>query len=101
MIIYNKLTGKIEANIPETQDFDMFIEHYPEDEKANLTTIVIENPPIDLENYKIENGVMVKREIEVIEEPNKPIPTNAELLDKIKGLENIIDVMLGVDTNAL
>lgn len=61
MIVFNKCTGDIIAQIPDEQDALMFFQNYPEDFKANISYIMSEHIPIRLAEYKIVDNKIIKR----------------------------------------
>lgn len=61
MIIYNKYTGDIYADIPNDQSIESFFYHYPEDFKKNLDYVIYDELKEDIRFYKVENNQVVKR----------------------------------------
>ena len=66
MIIYKKDTGQIIAKVADDQKLDTLYTHYPKEFKQNLGELRCENIPldlqIDLQNYKVENGRLIRKE---------------------------------------
>ena len=103
MIVYDKNTGDIIANIPDSQDFILYFRHYPEEFKENLASLHIAYPPRDLKNYKVVNEQLLRRTQEEIEEIrlysrtlteeerqlNKLKPSQ----DEVKKAENTIEIL--------
>lgn len=94
-IIYNKLNGEIIDETETYQDIGIMYQNYPSEFISNLDSIEISNPPKKLQHYKVLNGELVKREVS----PSEPTPNPLE--KRIAELENVIDAMLGVDTDGL
>ena len=62
MIIYRKDTGQIIAKVADDQKLDTLYTHYPKEFKQNLGELRCENIPLDLQNYKVENGRLIRKE---------------------------------------
>lgn len=103
MIIYNKNTGDIIANIPDSQDFMLCFRHYPKEFKESLASLDIANPPRNLKNYKVINEQLLRRtqeEIEEIKLYRKTLTEEERQLqklkpsqDEVKKAENTIEIL--------
>lgn len=60
-IAYNELTGEILDLVGEGQDFETYFHYYPSDVKKNIASLLHNNPPIDFYNFKVVDGVLVRR----------------------------------------
>ena len=62
--------------------------------KNNLKELKINYEiPMNLSEYKVVDGELVEKEIEIIEKPTAP--SNVELQNEIEELKGVIDIMLG------
>ena len=64
MIAYDKRTGFIDAIIPNLN----YAFHYPEEFKKNLATLELKEYPIDIFNYRVVDGKLVRMSDIEIEE---------------------------------
>ena len=99
-IIYDTTNGDILVKTEAYQFIDNLFVNESQEYRNNLAEIEINNPPNNLKRYKVIEGRLVEKERELIE-PTEPFPSNKELQERIKELEVVIDVILGVDDNAL
>lgn len=71
MIVYDKNTGDVIRSMPDDQDILTFFFHYPQEFKDNLASIMIENVPRDLKNYRVINAELIQKSNEEILEIKK------------------------------
>ena len=87
MIVYNKKNGNIIANIPDSQNIDICFKYYPDEFKKKLASLFVNNPPRDLNNYKVINNELIKmseQEILEIRQYGKILTEEERLLNKLK-----------------
>lgn len=93
MIIYNKKTGDIIADVPKEQNLQLFVSNYSEEIQNNVASLEISNVPYDLENYRIIDGKLTRLSNKEIEEKRlygKILSEEERLLEKLKpSLEEI------------
>ena len=59
-VVYFKDTGLVDRLIGIDQEIDVYFYHFPQEYKENLDYIIMENPPRDIENYKVIDGELVR-----------------------------------------
>ena len=87
MIVYNKKTGDIIADVPQGQDIKLFVSNYSEEMQNNVASLDIENTPYDLENYRIINNKLMRFSDDEIKEKRtygKILTEEEILLNKLK-----------------
>lgn len=102
-IIYNKTNGEIVILTSKKQNINILLKKYPKEFRSNLTSIYLDNVPMDLENYIIVNDRFTKRtkeEILEIQQYGKILTEEERLLNKlkpsyeeIKKAENTIEIL--------
>lgn len=103
LIIYDKNTKLIIANIPCDQSIENYFYHYPEEYKNGLDSLRVKEPPKDLFAHKIVDGVIVmmgKQELYELGEYGKVLSEEERLLEQlrpshkeVKKAENTIEVL--------
>ena len=86
-IIYHKGNGLIECAISEKQDYKVYFENFPEEFINNLGVIKAKNVPVNLKEYKVNNGKLVKmtdNEIQEINTYGRILTEEERLLNKLK-----------------
>ena len=86
-VVYFKDTGLVDRLIGIDQEIDVYFYHFPQKYKENLDYIIVENPPRDIENYKVIDGELVrlsKQEIKELRLYGKILSEEERLLEKLK-----------------
>lgn len=61
-IVYDIRSGIILSGLPKDQDILTYYHHYPEDFKSNLGSVIINDPPRPLGDYKVVDGELIRLE---------------------------------------
>lgn len=104
MIIYEKDTGTIVANLPNDQNYRTFFCHYPQEFVDSLAELDIElHVDINLQQYKVVEGKLIQRdELEIGElQAYGRVLTNEErhlnklkpTPEEVKKAENTIEIL--------
>lgn len=86
-VVYFKDTGLVDRLIGIDQEIDVYFYHFPQEYKENLDYIIVENPPRDIENYKVIDGELVrlsKQEIKELRLYGKILTEEERQLQKLK-----------------
>lgn len=111
MLVYIIKSGQIIANIPQGQPYD-YLDDRP------LSFIIADEYLDNWKDYKVVDGELVKLTEQELNDiylygkiltdeeresliPEEQLPTTIELQERIKELENAMDVMLGVDIDGI
>lgn len=87
MIIYSKQDKNILARVSGTQDFDIYCNQFPKEEKNRLNYIYLDEAPEDCRNYKVCGEKLVKmsdEEIFEIKTYNRLLNDEERLLENLK-----------------
>ena len=86
-IIFNKHTGEIYRAISKEQKIETLYFFYDSEFVKKLDEVIIDNIPLDLENYYIKDGQLVKHTEQEIEEKRlygRILTEEERLLNKLK-----------------
>ncbi len=102
-VVYFKDTGLVDRLISIDQEIDVYFYHFPLKYKENLDYIIVENPPRDIENYKVIDGELVrlsKQEIKelrlygrVLTEEERQLETLTPSPEEVKKAEQTIEIL--------
>lgn len=79
--------GTIIAILEDWQNPEVYFYHYDEEFKSNLNSLVVDDIPNDLHNYKIINDVLIRlteQEIREMQSYNKILTEEERQLNKLK-----------------
>lgn len=102
-VVYFKDTGLVDRLIGIDQEIDVYFYHFPLKYKENLDYIIVENPPRDIENYKVIDGELVrlsKQEIKelrlygrILTEEERQLQKLKPSPEEVKKAENTIEIL--------
>ena len=71
LYLYEKETGNYYDSVSGNDSFDSFTTHYNEDLKSKLSSIYVDEMPLNVNEYKVVAGSLVKKTEEELEETRK------------------------------